>query len=106
MDRKELFVAPLASLRATSVRVFRITMAPGECGGRHLHECTVFGVITDGIAVYEREGLAPESLHKGSPFYEPAGEVIVRFGNASSDTPMSFIAFYLVDGDKPLITML
>ena len=106
MDRKELLFAPLDDHRATAMRVFRITMEPSECGGRHLHECTVIGVITDGIAVYEREGSPPEFLPAGSPFHEPANEVIVRFGNASSEVPVSFLAFYFVDGDKPLITML
>jgi FeS assembly protein IscX len=42
----------------------------------------------------------------GSAFYEPADKVIADFGNASDTTPMTFIAFYLLDGDQELITLL
>jgi hypothetical protein len=36
-------------------------------------------------------------------FFEPAGETIHRFDNLSDTEPATFIAFYLLTGDQPLI---
>jgi hypothetical protein len=45
-------------------------------------------------------------LPVGSAFYEPAERLIAEFGNASDVTPLTFIAFYLLDGEQELIAML
>jgi uncharacterized protein YjbI with pentapeptide repeats len=39
-------------------------------------------------------------------FYEPADAIIANFGNASDTEPMTFVAFYLLDGEQELIRML
>jgi len=41
-----------------------------------------------------------------SAFHEPSQTVIADFRNASEDEPMTFITFYLLDGDQDLITLL
>ena len=45
-------------------------------------------------------------LHAGQAFYEPQGTPIVHFDNASATSPMTFVAFYLIDREEQLIEML
>jgi len=106
IERHQLLNAALGSRNVTNVDIRRITLGPGQKSGRHLHPCTVVGYIASGTAFYQIEGEAAELLPVGSAFHEPAGRVIADFGNASDTTPMTFIAFYLLDGDQELITML
>jgi hypothetical protein len=47
-----------------------------------------------------------QNLPAGSAFYEPADANIANFGNASDFEPMTFVAFYLLDGEQELIRML
>jgi hypothetical protein len=46
------------------------------------------------------------ALPAGSAFYEAADTIIANFGNASDTEAMTFVAFYLLDGDQELIRML
>jgi quercetin dioxygenase-like cupin family protein len=66
----------------------------------------VLGYIVEGKAIYQIEGEAAQVLPAGSAFYEPAETVIAKFGNASEVESMQFIAFYLLDGQQDLITLL
>ena len=106
IHRKELLTADLGDRRVTSADVREIRLEPGQQAGRHLHPCAVLGYIVAGTAVYEIEGEGTQTLPAGSAFYEPAETVIAKFGNASDSEPMTFVAFYLKDGDQELITMI
>lgn len=106
IERQQLLQALVDNRMVTNIDVRKITLAPGQKAGRHLHPCPVVGYIVSGTAFYEVEGDSAEMLPVGSAFYEPADRVIVDFGNASDVTPMTFIAFYLLNGDQELITML
>ncbi|HEY6489004.1 MAG: cupin domain-containing protein [Terracidiphilus sp.] len=106
IDRQQLLAAVLGEHSVTTVDVRRITLAPGQKSGRHLHPCPVVGYIASGTAYCQIEGETAELLPVGSAFYEPAERVIADFGNASDVTPMTFIAFYLLDGEQELIQML
>ena len=106
IDRLQLLSAALGSRTVTSVDVRRITLGPGQKAGRHLHPCPVIGYIASGTAYCQVEGENAELLPVGAAFYEPAERVIADFGNASDLDPMTFIAFYLLDGEQPLIEML
>jgi quercetin dioxygenase-like cupin family protein len=106
IQRKQLLKALLDNRNVTSVDVREITLDPGEHAGRHLHPSAFLGYIVSGTAVYPIEGESLETLPAGSAFYELAETVIADFGNASSDVPMTFVAFYLLDGDQSIITML
>lgn len=106
VQRKQLLDVALGGRNVTSVDVREIRMEPGQQGGRHLHPCAVFGYIVEGTAIYQIEGSPTQTLPAGSAFYEPAGAVIANFGNASDSAPMTFVAFYLLDGDQELIQML
>ena len=106
IQRKQLLKALLHNRNVTAVDVREITLDPGQQSGRHLHPCAVLGYIVSGTAVYQIEGESEQTLPAGSAFHEPAGTVIANFGNASNSVPMTFVAFYLLDGDQELITML
>jgi hypothetical protein len=45
-------------------------------------------------------------LPAGSAFYEPADTTVANFGNASDSEPLTFVAFYLLNGEQELIKML
>jgi quercetin dioxygenase-like cupin family protein len=106
IDRQQLLSAVLGGRNVTTVDVRRISLAPKQRAGRHLHPCPVVGYIASGTAYCQIEGENAELLPVGAAFYEPADRVIADFGNASDLDPMTFIAFYLLDGDQPLIEML
>lgn len=106
VQRKQLLKALLGNRNVTSVDIREIRLEPGQQSGRHLHPCAVLGYIVEGTATYQIEGEAAQTLPAGSAFYEPADAVIANFGNASDSAPMTFIAFYLLDGEQELIRML
>ena len=106
IERKQLLAAVLGNRNVSSVDVREITLDAGLRAGRHLHPCAVVGYIAKGTAIYQIEGEPEQILSAGSAFYEPANAVIADFGNASETDPMTFIAFYLLDGEQELITML
>jgi quercetin dioxygenase-like cupin family protein len=104
--RKQLLFAPTGDRNLTSVDVREIRFEPGQQTGRHLHPCPVFGYIVEGAVRFQIDGQPVQHLATGSAFHEPAGAVIAQFDNASDSEPMTFIAFYLLDGDQELIQML
>ena len=106
IQRKQLFQAALDNRNVSTVDVREIRLEPGQQSGRHLHPCAVLGYIVAGIAVYQIEGKDVQMLPAGSAFYEPADAITANFGNASDSEPMTFVAFYLLDGEQELIRML
>jgi|ERR1700733_3242474 quercetin dioxygenase-like cupin family protein len=106
IQRKQILKAVLGNRNVTSADVREIRMEPGQQSGRHLHPCAVLGYIVAGTAVYQVEGQAEQTLPAGSAFYEAADTVIANFGNASDSEAMTFVAFYLLDGEQELIRML
>jgi len=106
IERKQLLKAITGSRNVSSVDARQIRFEPGQETGRHLHPCTVVGYIVEGTAEYQIEGEAAQLLPTGSAFHEPAGKVIASFRNASQTEPMTFVAFYLLDGEQDLIKML
>jgi quercetin dioxygenase-like cupin family protein len=106
IERKELMKAVLGGRNVSSVDAREIHFEPGQKTGRHMHPCTVVGYIVSGTAVFQIEGQAARVLPAGAAFHEPAGAVIAAFSNASVSEPMTFIAFYLLDGEQDLIKML
>lgn len=104
--RKPLLKAILGDRKVNAVDIREIRFAPGQQTGRHLHPCTVVGYIAEGTAEFQIEGQSAQTLPAGSAFHEPAQTVIADFRNASDTEPMTFITFYLLDGDQDLITPL
>ena len=85
----------------------RITFAPGQPTGRHLHPVSVVGVVTKGHFLVQVEGGAEHVIKVGEPFFEAANVPTIKFDNASKTEPAEIVAFYLTDSDsRPLIEML
>jgi quercetin dioxygenase-like cupin family protein len=103
--RKPLLSVLLDDKNVTSVEVREIKFEPGQETGRHRHPCPVFGYIVEGTAVLQVEGQPEQRLAAGEAFYEPAGAAM-RFDNASSDLPLKFICYYLLEGKQDLIQIL
>jgi quercetin dioxygenase-like cupin family protein len=106
IDRKPLLNAAIPGRTITSVDIREITFQAGQQTGTHTHPCPVVGYIASGTALLEVQGQPPQKLLAGSAFYEPADTVILRFDNASASAPLTFIAYYLLDGQQELIHML
>ena len=103
--RKALLKIDLGSTTITTVDVREISFGPRQHTGRHKHPCPLIGYVVEGTALLEIEGQPSITLPAGSSFYEPAEAVIARFDNAG-DTPLRFIAHYLINGAQALIEML
>jgi quercetin dioxygenase-like cupin family protein len=111
MEQKRIYRKPLLNAKidgrtVTSVDVRQITFEPNQQTGKHTHPCPVVGYIASGSAVFQIEGQAEQELAEGEAFYEPAEKVILRFDNASATESMTFIAYYLLNGDQELIRIL
>lgn len=104
--RKELLKSAIAIRRITAVDAREISLEPGQQTGRHLHPCDVFGYVVEGTAIYQIEGQPARTLPTGSAFHEPANTVMADFRNASDSEPMTFVAFYLLEGEQDLIQLL
>ena len=93
------------SLHASPDRVeaYRVELPPGQFAGPHLHPGAVTGYVESGLIAFERAGQPVRELGPGDVFFEPAGETVHRFDNLSDSEPATFIAFYLLAGDQPLI---
>lgn len=81
------------------VEAYRVELPPGP----HTHPGPVTGYVEGGRIAFERDGQPVQELRPGDVFFEPAGETIPRFDNLSSSEAATFVAFYLLSGDQPLI---
>jgi quercetin dioxygenase-like cupin family protein len=104
--RDHLLTAPVGARQITDVEILRIRFAPGQKGGLHLHPCPVTGYIVEGEALVQVDGEDPQILSAGQAFFEPAMKRILHFDNHSATAPMTFVAFYLLNGKQNLIEML
>lgn len=100
--RTALLAHPVAT-KPDRVEAYRVELPPDQPAGRHFHPGPVTGYVERGLIAFERDGEPVRELRPGDVFFEPAGETIRRFDNLSDAEPAVFVAFYLLDGDKPLI---
>lgn len=90
----------------TNVEIQEITLPPGQMAPRHMHPCPVVGYIRSGQVLFQIEGKEPHILKEGDSFYEPKNVTILHFDNIAKDQPLTFIAFYLKEGQEEDITIL
>jgi quercetin dioxygenase-like cupin family protein len=100
--RTALLAHPLDT-KPDRVEAYRVELPPGKPTGPHFHPGPVAGYVERGLIAFEPAGQPVRELRQGDVFFEPAGETIYRFDNLSDTEPAVFVAFYLVDGDQPLI---
>src|SRR3982751_6637081 len=90
----------LMDQKVKTVEIQEISFPAGQTAPKHLHPCPVVGYIKSGTVLFQIEGEDSVMLPEGSAFYEPKNKVILHFDNASKNKPLSFIAFYLKEGDE------
>ena len=100
--RTALLAHPV-SVTPDRVEAYRVELPPGQPGGLHTHPGSVTGYVERGRIAFERDGQPMRELRPGDVFFEPAGEIIRRFDNLSGSETATFVAFYLLSGDNPLI---
>lgn len=93
-------VLPVSNPPVKLIKGARIRFAPGQPTGLHRHSISTVGVVTEGSFVFQLEGQEAKLLRKGDGFFEPAGQVILQFDNASSIEPAEIVCFYLTDSDE------
>jgi quercetin dioxygenase-like cupin family protein len=85
------------------VEAHQVRLSPGQQLGCHVHPGGVFGCVVDGGISLQIEGQPASEFRAGSVFYEPPGARIGRVDNLSSSEPATFVAYYPLTGDQPLI---
>jgi len=105
ITRKDLMNVQIDQ-QVLNVAVQQITLAAGQTAPKHLHPCPVVGYIASGSILFQIEGEEIVILHEGDAFYEPKNKTILHFDNASKETPVTFIAFYLKEKDEENIRIL
>lgn len=84
----------------------RIVIPKGGKAAYHLHPCSVVGHVVSGTLLFQIEGEEPQFLNAGEIFYEPKNQPILHFDNASNTEELVFLAYYLLEGNEDLITLL
>lgn len=85
----------------TQIVVSEVTFAPGAKLPFHIHPGEEAGVVKSGALVMEIEGKGTLTLKAGDSFVIPRG--VAHQATAQGETHV--IATYVVDKDKPLVTM-
>lgn len=105
-SRRDLLTAVLSPQLVSKVQVKEVILAPAQRAPLHQHPCPVVGYVTQGTLLYQVQGQSPRLLKKGDAFYEPAYTAVAHFDNESTSEPLTFIAFYLTQGEANLIELL
>ncbi len=85
-------------LVATMVEV---TYEPGGANPAHRHPCPVVGYLLEGHLRMQLEGQPARVLGPGETFYESPDDVHVVSANASEDTRVRFLAYFVCDHATP-----
>jgi quercetin dioxygenase-like cupin family protein len=89
---------------ALKLTVLEVSYAPGGSSQPHRHPCAVVGYVLEGSLRTQVEGGAEQILSPGQTFYEPPNGVHQVSANASTTTPVRFLAQFLCDHETPLTT--
>jgi quercetin dioxygenase-like cupin family protein len=76
---------------------------PGQVAPIHTHTAPAVGYVAKGMIIYQVEGEKPQILREGDAFFEPTGQRILRFDNASATEEAIFIDFNLEQAGEPFI---
>jgi quercetin dioxygenase-like cupin family protein len=81
----------------------RVDLAPGVAFGRHTHPGEEIIYVLAGAIEYDVEGKSPVTLSAGDVLFIPAGTV--HAARNLGTVPASELATYIVETDKPLLTL-
>lgn len=100
--RTVLQTAPTSASPTSQIVVAEVVFAKGAKLPFHTHPGEEAGVVKSGVLVMEIEGKPTLNLKPGDSFVIPRG---VAHQATSPDGETHVIATYVVDKDKPLVTM-
>lgn len=94
---------PLPTMRGDRLRasLVEVTYAPGASSSPHVHRCPVIGHIVSGSLRTRSDGDVEHVYHAGESFKEDAGQAHLVSANASDSVPVTFLAYFVCDGDGP-----
>jgi quercetin dioxygenase-like cupin family protein len=81
----------------------RVGLAPGVAFGRHTHPGEEIIYVLAGSIEYDVDGKPPVTLKAGDVLFIPAGTV--HAAKNVGTVPASELATYIVEKDKPLLTL-
>ena len=88
-------------LRATLVTV---TYPPGGASAPHSHSCPLVGHVVAGALHSRVAGGVDTVYHAGESFREDANQAHFVSSNASELAPVTFLVWFVCDGDGPKMT--
>jgi quercetin dioxygenase-like cupin family protein len=93
----------LSPMRGDQLRVslVEVTYAPGASSSAHVHRCPVVGHVVSGALRTRSEGDVEHVYRAGDSFQENAGQAHLVSANASDSVPVTFLAYFVCDGDGP-----
>ena len=93
----------LPPMRGDRLRVslVGVTYAPGAGSAPHVHRCPVVGHVVTGALRTRSEGTGEHVYLAGESFQEDAGQLHLVSANASDSVPVTFLAYFVCDGDGP-----
>lgn len=105
ITRKDLLTVLVSEQKLANVEIKSVTLPAGQAAPKHTHPCPVVGYVASGSVLVQIEGEEKRILREGEAFYEPKDRTILHFDNASATEPLTFIAFYLKEGEEDLIKL-
>lgn len=107
VTRTDLLTVHLHDKQSLSkVEIKKIMIPQNGKADYHLHHCSVVGYVVSGTLLFQVEGQRSYLIKAGEAFYEPKNQPILHFDNILDSSPLIFIAYYLLEGDEDLITLL
>ena len=87
------------------VRVFAVTVKPGDKTPFHSHRFPVTLYVLEGVFTLEMEGRTPVTVKAGQAMVEPP-QVKMTGYNHSSTEPLKVLIFYVSDPDTPFFDVI
>lgn len=106
VTRKDLKTVVLKNQTVSRIEMKEVIIPPKGKADYHLHPCPVIGHVLSGTLLFQIEGHEPEIIKSGNVFYEPKNQPIKHFDNTSDSENLIFLAYYLLEDNEDLITIL
>jgi len=81
------------------VSLVEVTYAPGASSSPHVHRCPVIGHVVSGALRTRSDGGVEHVYRAGESFEEDAGQAHLVSANASDSMPVTFLAYFVCDGE-------
>lgn len=76
---------------------------PGGFSPKHRHPAHAFIFVLEGELIMQLEGEKPVHLKEGDVFYEKPDDIHLVSRNASSELPVKFLVFAVMEKGAPLV---